>query len=65
MVVSSAGETIFRETALIMSHHARAIARKANRASHGRRVLAKARAKTVRDKETERPKADPKVPRVS
>ena len=56
-------ETIFRKTALLTSHHAKATTRKANRASHGPRVLAKERAKKVRD--IEHPKEHPKVPRVT
>ena len=62
-VVSSAVETIFRETAQITSLYAKAMARKANRASHGPRVLAKERANKVR--KMENPKENPKVPRVS
>ena len=47
--VSSAVETIFRETALVPSHHPIAMARSANRASHGPRVLAKERLKKMRN----------------
>ena len=50
-VVSRVVETIFRETAFVMSHHAKATTRKANRASHGPRVLAIARASKVREME--------------
>ena len=39
-----------------------AMARKANRASHGPRVLAKDRAR--KERETENPKENPKVPKV-
>ena len=63
-VVASVVETIFRETALITSHHAKATSTKANRASHSPRVLAKARAKTVRNMETENPKESIKIPSV-
>ena len=49
LVVSSAVETIFKETALLMSHHAKATARKSDRESHGPRVLANERAKKVRE----------------
>ena len=44
-VVSSAMETIFRDTALLMSHHAKAMARKANRASHCPRSAGKGKSK--------------------
>ena len=40
-VVSSAAEAIFREIALFPQLHAKATARKANRASHGPLALAK------------------------
>ena len=57
-VVSSAVETIFRGTASITPGHAKAMARKANRASQGPRVLAKERGRWTN------PEANPKVPRV-
>ena len=60
--VPSAVETIFRETALVTSHHPIATARSANSASDGPRVLAKERPKKMR--ETENPKDGPAVPRV-
>ena len=62
--VSSAVETIFRETALLTPHHTKATARKANRASHGPRRLATERAKKVREVEnlSEKPKG-PRVPK--
>ena len=63
MVVSGAVETNFLMDCLVMSHHAKAMARKANRPSHGPRALAKARAKTPRDKETGNPKF-PRVPKL-
>ena len=60
MVVSSAVEHIFNETAT----HAKAMARnhlaKANRASHGPRVIVKGRARRC----WENPKENPKVPKV-
>ena len=62
MVVSSAVELIFKETAILTQPHARAVTRKANRASHGPRGLAKERTRKVR--ETEHPKENPKVPKV-
>ena len=61
MVVSSAVELIFKETAMFTSLHAKAVA-KANRASHGPRVLAKERAKQVRV--VENPKENPDVSKV-
>ena len=59
MVVSSAVETIFRKTAMSTSHHAKAMARRAHRVSHGPRVLVKDRSKKVWEME------DPKVPRMN
>ena len=57
-LVTSAVDTMFRETAFIVSHHAKA--RRAHSPSHGPRELVRAPAKTVRDNETE----NPTVPRV-
>ena len=62
MVVSTAVATNIRDSALLTSHHAKATASKVNRASHGPRVLAKARANKVR--EMDNPNENPKVPRV-
>ena len=60
MVVSSAVEHIFNETAMHAKATASDIRAKANRASHGPRVRAKERVRRVR----ENPKESPKVPKV-
>ena len=49
MVASSTVELIFRVIAMVTSLHAKAMARKVNRASHGPRALAKERARKVRE----------------
>ena len=66
MVVSSAVELIFKETAMLTQPHARAMTRKANRASHGPRGLAKERTRKVRETENpkENQKENPTVPKV-
>ena len=62
MVVSSAVELIFKETAVFTQRHAKAMAGKANRAIHGPRALAKERAWKVRERKN--PKDNPKVPKA-
>ena len=61
MIVSSAVATVFRETVMFTSLHAKATARNANSASHGPNMLAKKRTKGT---EMANPKDIPNVPRV-
>ena len=61
MVVSSAVETIFRETAMFTKPHAKAMARRTNRASHGAKSAGKEKSRV---RETENHKENPNLPRV-